>query len=375
MSNESDRRTIVFNFDGTGNEPADAEHFVEDESITNVLKLHILLGGGMSPSGTVVGNGQGRQLAFYYNGIGTREEGRSLPGVGWIVSTVNMMFAPKWGDANRILREAMADFDRAYRPGDRVVVFGYSRGAALARKFVSMLPDRECQNIAFLGVFDTVAALDGVQRPGEDVATDVLFEDGTIDRRVERAVHIVALDEDRLLFRPTLINKDDASPKRITEIWFPGVHGDVGGGYWHDGLSDSALEFMIEQCKRALPNKVDFCNAADLASLLDELKKTDDELSGIELDDIALRSLTNGPPHAHSGTLLKVGGRQPRRVRVNRDDKATNDEPLVHTSVLERFRTVPAYRPPALRGVTFKLWDGASAPYPVWGIYGLSKCN
>ena len=39
--------TIVFSFDGTGNEPSDAREFVEDESITNVLKLHLLLGGGM----------------------------------------------------------------------------------------------------------------------------------------------------------------------------------------------------------------------------------------------------------------------------------------------------------------------------------------
>lgn len=123
MTNEWESKTIVFSFDGTGNEPADAGEFVEDESITNVLKLHLLLGGGMGPYGQVVGDGVGKQLAFYYNGIGTREEGRSLPGVGWLVSTVNMMFAPRWGDANRILREAMADFDDAYcaARGDRVV--------------------------------------------------------------------------------------------------------------------------------------------------------------------------------------------------------------------------------------------------------------
>ena len=35
-------RTLVFSFDGTGNEPSDATKFEEDESITNVLKLHIL---------------------------------------------------------------------------------------------------------------------------------------------------------------------------------------------------------------------------------------------------------------------------------------------------------------------------------------------
>ena len=41
-------RTLIFNFDGTGNEPSDAGQFAEDESISNVLKLHVLMGGGWS---------------------------------------------------------------------------------------------------------------------------------------------------------------------------------------------------------------------------------------------------------------------------------------------------------------------------------------
>ena len=38
-------RTLVFSFDGTGNEPQDATGFKQDESVSNVLKLHILMGG------------------------------------------------------------------------------------------------------------------------------------------------------------------------------------------------------------------------------------------------------------------------------------------------------------------------------------------
>ena len=249
MQEPQETKTVIFSFDGTGNEPSDAGEFVEDESITNVLKLHLLLGGTMGEDGAVLGDGQGKQFAFYYNGIGTREGGRSVPWLGRLVSAVNMMFAPTWGDARRILREAKEDFGKFHKDTTRVVVFGYSRGAALARKFVSqLLEERKCNSIAFLGVFDTVAAMNGVQRPNEDVATDVLFENGTLHDGVERAVHIVALDEDRTLFRPTLINRDPENEDRITEVWFPGVHGDIGGGYWHDGLSDGALEFMIDQC-------------------------------------------------------------------------------------------------------------------------------
>ncbi len=251
MQEPQETKTVIFSFDGTGNEPSDAGEFVEDESITNVLKLHLLLGGTMRDNGLVLGDGEGKQFAFYYNGIGTREERRSVPWFGRVVSAVNMMVAPTWGDARRILREAKEDFGKFDKDTTHVVVFGYSRGAALARKFVSqLLEEGKCGSVAFLDVFDTVAAMNGVQRPNEDVATDVLFENGTLHDGVERAVHIVALDEDRTLFRPTLINRDPGNERRITEVWFPGVHGDIGGGYWRDGLSDGALEFMIDQCQR-----------------------------------------------------------------------------------------------------------------------------
>ena len=40
-------KTLVFSFDGTGNEPSQANEFKQDESITNVLKLHVMMGGCM----------------------------------------------------------------------------------------------------------------------------------------------------------------------------------------------------------------------------------------------------------------------------------------------------------------------------------------
>ena len=377
MEESQKQKTIVFSFDGTGNEPSDAGEFVEDESITNVLKLHLLLGGGMGKDGKVLGGGQGKQLAFYYNGIGTREEGRSIPWLGRVVSLMNMAFAPTWGDAKRILREARGDFETHYKDGDLVVVFGYSRGAALARKFVSqLLEDKKCESVDFLGVFDTVAAMNGAQRPGEDVATDVLFENGTLHENVKRAVHIVALDEDRVLFRPTLINSDNGEAERITEVWFPGVHGDVGGGYWHDGLSDGALTFMIDACQRALGGNISICpahNSQEIDTLLKSLKAQDNELADIEIDDVISRPLIDGPAHEHSGAMVKVGGRAHRHVRVNRNDSPSQTRPLVHKSVLDRFRKVPGYRPPALRGLTFKLWDEKGFGKEIQGITGLSE--
>ena len=84
------------------------------------------------------------------------------------------------------------------------------------------------------------------------ISSDVVIEQGALHERVQRAVHVVAIDEDRVAFTPTLIDADADDAKRVTEIWFPGVHGDVGGGYWNDGLSDLTLVFMAGSCRRAL---------------------------------------------------------------------------------------------------------------------------
>ena len=88
-------------------------------------------------------------------------------------------------------------------------MFGFSRGAALARKFASMVLGGNNQlEIAFLGVFDTVAAMDGIHRKGEKISSDVVFEHGTVHARVKRAVHVLSLDEDRIAFEPTQMNRD-----------------------------------------------------------------------------------------------------------------------------------------------------------------------
>ena len=163
-------KTLVFSFDGTGNEPSQVNEFKEDESITNILKLHILMGGGMKIDQTDTRTPSGnRQVTYYYNGIGTREAGVSIPLLGWLRGAVNMAMAPTFGDARRILNEAKTDFNEAiYQPGDKVVVFGFSRGAALARKFVSeLLAEDQDREIAFLGVYDTVAAMNGIHRSGD----------------------------------------------------------------------------------------------------------------------------------------------------------------------------------------------------------------
>ena len=346
----SEKQTLVFSFDGTGNEPSDMGEFHEDESISNVLKLHILMHGSVEKGNGVtagVTTASGNvQSTYYHKGIGTR---------GGFRGFINEVFAPSFGDAGTILDEAMDDFKKAkYKQGDTLVVFGFSRGAALARRFVSLiLKKNKKAKVAFLGVFDTVAAMDGMHRRGDRVSSDVVFENGTLDSRVERAVHIVSLDEDRVPFTPTLINQNPANPDRILEVWFPGVHSDIGGGYWFDGLSDLALEFMIKQCQKHLKKNIHIQSKNLGIATLPALKQS----SELTVDDVFIRPLFNGVLHAHSGIVAKVGDQEPRRVCVNVEDRPNKGVlPLVHWTVQARFQGVTTYRPVALRGLKYELW-------------------
>ena len=358
-------KTIIFSFDGTGNEPSDSKSYMQDESISNILKLHILLGGGILDDHTETKTeGGGDQITYYYNGIGTRDGIlSSIPLLGKLITKaqqyVNQGLSPTWGDARRILAEAMDDFNKSgysKNNGDKLVVFGFSRGAALARKFVSMLLKEDNRTVDFLGVFDTVAAMNGIHRKGEEISSDVLFENGSLHDNVKRAVHIVSLDENRVPFTPTLINQNsEDDEKRILEIWFPGVHSDIGGGYWHDGLSDLALQFMIDQCRKALGASIHIEDGTQ-SSVVDNLvkrQKLKDE--GIAVDDIIINGLEDGELHAHSGIMEKVGYLQPRTVYVSENDRPSAKPPLVHHTVRDRFNEVAEYRPPALRGLTFNL--------------------
>ena len=364
-------RTLVFCFDGTGNEPSDAGEFKEDQSVSNVLKLHVLAGGDFDEPSR-----DARQLNFYYNGIGTREGRSRVPLLGRLYAAgragLNMLIAPTFGDAKRILEEARGDFDAHYIPGDRLVLFGYSRGAALARKFAATLLDDfpDC-SVSFLGAFDTVAAMDGIHRRGEKVSSDVVFENGTLNGRIEKAVHLLAIDEDRVTFTPTLMNKDAADAARILEVWFPGVHGDVGGGYWVDGLSDCALAFMIASAKRVLGD--DFVVAGTDATAVRALfEDRRDAFAGLDVDDIAVHPLVNSPLHGPTGMQAAVFAQEPRSIHVCADDAPCEDLPVLHACVQRRFAQVPGYRPPALRGLRFKLlFDSGRFSQPIDGLSGL----
>ncbi|MBU0810691.1 MAG: DUF2235 domain-containing protein, partial [Gammaproteobacteria bacterium] len=143
---------------------------------------------------------------------------------------INAAFAIESGHIANILHRALNDFKNYYTQSIRhIVLIGFSRGAALARRFAALITPLIDRPIIIEAVIDTVASigwpnLDILQRP----QTEVVFEHGnTLPEGVHCALHLVALDEQRLAFRPTLINHDG----RVLEVWLSGVHSDVGGGY------------------------------------------------------------------------------------------------------------------------------------------------
>ncbi|MDO3383143.1 DUF2235 domain-containing protein [Gilvimarinus algae] len=102
--------------------------------------------------------------------------------------------------------------------------------------------------IDFVGVWDTVGAL-GIPVPflGSLDTNKYLFHDTEPSKIVRHARHAVSIDENREDFEPTLW--DEKPGLDLKQVWFSGVHSDVGGGYREKGLSHCASEWMLKEAQ------------------------------------------------------------------------------------------------------------------------------
>jgi hypothetical protein len=130
-----------------------------------------------------------------------------------------------------------------------ISVIGFSRGAALSRAFVNMLVG-QCKKqgdgsmtlngfpvrFNFLGLFDTVASF-GI--PAHNITLPLEQRDLRIPACVERCVHYVVANELRYSFPVDLIREDGRYKTGWTEMVYPGVHSDIGGGY---GPTDQGVD-------------------------------------------------------------------------------------------------------------------------------------
>ena len=116
-----------------------------------------------------------------------------------------------------------------------VFLFGFSRGALIARHFAAWL-DKLDVAVAYLGLWDTVDATLGL-----DVAAE-------LPRNVRRARHAVYRDETRKFFQYVPLKGDKG---QVVEMLFPGSHSDVGGLYDDNHLvADLALAWIAAGAKR-----------------------------------------------------------------------------------------------------------------------------
>ncbi|QUJ78005.1 DUF2235 domain-containing protein [Sulfitobacter albidus] len=191
---------------------------------------------------------------------------------------------------NRQIRRAYGYLASRFRPGDRIFLMGFSRGAYAVRSLAGII-DRvgllraehaternvrqayrhyECGGTAraaftrahcatdvpieMIGVWDTVKSL-GINAPvlwRLSVARHA-FHNHHLGGCVKRGYHALALDETRVVYRPVMWESDPARPDQIEQVWFRGSHGDVGGqlGGRHAArpLSNIPLVWMLARAE------------------------------------------------------------------------------------------------------------------------------
>lgn len=141
--------------------------------------------------------------------------------------------ARRWFEANSHSRPASAE-------SLKVFLFGFSRGALIARHFASWL-DKLGVQVAYLGIWDTVDATLGLDVPE------------TCPQNVQSVRHAVARDEARRLYACIHIKAPYTDPlKPVEELVFPGSHSDVGG-YYDDNhvIADASLAWIAEGAQKA----------------------------------------------------------------------------------------------------------------------------
>lgn len=200
---------------------------------------------------------------------------------------------------NRQIRRAYGYLASRYRPGDRIFLMGYSRGAYAVRSLAGMIDQvgllrADCATernvmtayrhyqatpgspvaaafrrvhchdgveIEMVGVWDTVKAL-GMRLPilwrwSEPAHA---FHSHHLGRTIRHGFHALALDETRDAFAPVLWDCPEGWAGRVEQVWFPGTHGDVGGQLGGFGaarpLANIPLVWMLErteECGLPLP--------------------------------------------------------------------------------------------------------------------------
>jgi uncharacterized protein (DUF2235 family) len=363
-------RRFVILLDGTWNEGTG------EKVPTNIAHLRDLILPKAGPETQQI-----TQQIYYDSGVGT--DGSWFKRV-WDGAT--------GGGLEETVRSAYRFLCLNFEPGLEIYVFGFSRGAFSARSLVGyihaaglLMPencsaetearawrfyrtpkrkrypaeklelDKLCQpkehhvRVACLGVFDTVGSrgipLGRLRRYN---ASKYGFHDTNLSSIVDYAFHALALDEHRWPFGATLWSKSfHVNNKSVEQVWFPGVHTDVGGGGHEDRrLSNIPLYWMIRRIQ-----------GSELGLAFDP-----ERLAKVESERYATSASYGNP-----GRLWRVSRRWPKPRVVSQTRPAgprrrfsslpRYAEPMreaLHWSVFERLKEYDSYEPASLDRKVFE---------------------
>jgi uncharacterized protein (DUF2235 family) len=267
----------LYAFDGTGNE--DQEDATRDSNVCDFFTAY---------EDPLKNDDTSKERGSLY-----------IKGIGQLANTrTGDALASAFGfGGHRRVRKAMDRLENNIEAGDRTIdIVGFSRGAALAISFANEIAKKmPRESIRFIGVWDIVGQFGA---PGEHINAG---HDLDFPPNVAHCFHAMALDESRLFFPLTRLGKGRNTSSKLHEVWFRGVHSDVGGGNGNRGLNWVALNWMYEAARRCgLP-----LNAAAVAQNLAD-KAMAQQISAHKLDAGRIRVILNGDL-LHSTVQLTPG--------------------------------------------------------------------
>jgi uncharacterized protein (DUF2235 family) len=144
------------------------------------------------------------------------------------------------------------DAVRQYPEARALYHSGVLATAPAAVKFRTDFAIEPATPIQCVGVWDTVGAL-GIPLRAFGSANQKKFQfmDTGLSRSVKFAFHALAVDEHRHPFLPAIWETQPDPGQTVQQVWFAGAHSDVGGGYPEQGLSDLALDWMMDAAATA----------------------------------------------------------------------------------------------------------------------------
>ena len=260
------RNRLAVCFDGTWN---DADN---QSTETNVFRIARAIRPFSDMDGTV-------QSVLYLRGVGTSGLGAEVVVEGAVGLGVD-----------EIVRSAYMFLAQNYVPGDEIFLFGFSRGAFTARSLTGLLG--ACGLLERERLGDLAAAWAYYRTPKPHSAKEFIKQTGTSSRSDVRVdilglsnnknalgvpgtlfstvnrdrygfhdtgpspvmrsgCHALAIDEQRSEFVPTLWTGVCPEGTTIEQVWFAGVHSDVGGGYRTRELADIPLVWMARKAEAA----------------------------------------------------------------------------------------------------------------------------